>query len=88
MHNEKDVAHRDIRSTNFIVSTGMNLILIDFGNAESKRIRSLKEKKGEKNYMAPEIIERKIYDGRRTDIFSLGVLLFHMVIGRLPFETA
>lgn len=36
--------------------------------------------------MAPEIREGKIYDGRQTDIFSLGVILFTMVLGNLPFE--
>ena len=36
--------------------------------------------------MAPEIREGKIYDGRQTDIFSLGVILFTMVLGNLPFK--
>ena len=35
--------------------------------------------------MAPEIREGKVYDGRQTDIFSLGVILFTMVLGNLPF---
>lgn len=36
--------------------------------------------------MAPEIKERKVYDGRQTDIFSLGVILFTMVQGTFPFQ--
>ena len=39
-------------------------------------------------YMAPEIIEHKIYDGRKSDIFSLGVIFFSIVKGVFPFETA
>ena len=35
--------------------------------------------------MAPEICEHKIYDGRQTDIFSMGVILFTLVLGIYPF---
>ena len=88
LHVEKDCVHRDIRASNFIVTTGMNLKLIDFGHAEYKKINKLVNMDGAKNYLSPEINEKKVYDGRSADIFALGVLLFHMVIGRLPFEVA
>lgn len=38
--------------------------------------------------MAPEIKERKVYDGRKSDIFSLGVILFISVLGLFPFGEA
>jgi len=38
--------------------------------------------------MAPEIKERKVYDGTQTDIFSLGIILFIIVTGILPFWEA
>ena len=38
--------------------------------------------------IAPEIIECKIYNGMKADIFALGVVLFYIVIGKLPFEQA
>ena len=38
--------------------------------------------------MAPEILEKKYYDGTKADVFSLGVLLFTLVIGRFPFKRA
>ena len=38
--------------------------------------------------MAPEIHQRKIYDGKSADVFALGVILFTMVVGNLPFRKA
>ena len=39
-------------------------------------------------YMAPEIVEGKAYDGKKADIFSLGVILYFIVLGRFPFKEA
>ena len=38
--------------------------------------------------MAPEIHQRQIYDGKSVDVFALGVILFTMVVGNLPFRQA
>ena len=43
---------------------------------------------GTTGYMAPEIIEGKDYDGEKADVFSLGVLLFILLIGKPPFIAA
>lgn len=43
---------------------------------------------GTKSYMAPEILERKQYDGRQIDIFAVGVILFIIVVGSFPFQSA
>ena len=39
-------------------------------------------------YMAPEIIEQKPYDGLKADVFSLGIILFTLVLGNFPFSEA
>ncbi len=38
--------------------------------------------------MAPEIKERKIYDGKKADIFAIGVIIFTIIKGKLPFNDA
>ena len=48
----------------------------------------MKDYKGSRTYMAPEILERKTYNGRQADIFSLGVILFLTVLAKFPFREA
>ena len=43
---------------------------------------------GTKTYMAPEIIYNEVYDGKKSDVFSLGVILFIMTLGIFPFPQA
>ena len=66
----------------------MDLKLIDFGYAENKDIYQLTSFCGTESYMAPEILEREIYNGKHIDIFSLGITIFQIVSGKLPFEEA
>jgi len=51
-------------------------------------VHKLKSYRGTKTYMAPEIKEGKTYDGRQVDIFSVGVILFIIVMGIFPFQEA
>lgn len=80
--------HRDIKLENILVDKNMNLKLADFGFAANKNIDQLSTFRGTQSYMAPEIRQGKIYDGRQTDIFSFGVVLFTIVVGYFPFSTA
>lgn len=48
----------------------------------------MKDYKGTKTYMAPEIKRGIAYDGRQIDIFSSGVILFILVVGQFPFTEA
>jgi serine/threonine protein kinase/Tfp pilus assembly protein PilF len=82
------VVHRDLKPSNIMIDKDGNARIMDFGIA-----RSLKEKGitgagvmiGTPEYMSPEQVEGKEVD-QRTDIYSLGVILYEMVTGRVPFE--
>lgn len=64
--------------------------LADFGFAAFKKkdMKALSSYRGTKTYMAPEIKQSKLYDGYKSDIFSVGVILFVIVHGIFPFSEA
>ena len=66
----------------------MNLKLSDFGNAETHEIDCLTEFKGTTSYMAPEILRNDVYNGHKVDVFALGVIIFILVVGKMPFKSA
>ncbi|KAK2942387.1 putative Serine/threonine protein kinase OSK3 [Blattamonas nauphoetae] len=81
------VIHRDLKPENLLLDGQRALKIIDFGL--SNRIRPgslLKTACGSPCYAAPEMIEGKMYDGRKSDLWSCGVILFALVCGFLPFE--
>ena len=78
--------HRDLKPENILVDDDLNLKLTDFGFASFENISKLQSFRGSKRYMAPEIKERKVYDGRKSDIFSLGMILYVVVQGIFPFR--
>jgi len=87
---EHGVVHRDLKPENVIVLPNGQVKLIDFGNARVQGMRRLTwrvrgEAAGTPDYMAPEQVEGGRGDPR-TDIYALGVLLFELLCGRVPFE--
>ena len=65
----------------------MDIKITDFGFSTNTP-KNVEAYGGTKAYMAPEILERKSYDGFKADIFSFGVLLFITTIGNFPFVEA
>jgi len=82
------VVHRDLKPSNIMIDQDGNVRIMDFGIArslESKGITGAGVMIGTPEYMSPEQVEGKEID-QRTDIYSLGVILYEMVTGRVPFE--
>jgi len=82
------VVHRDLKPQNIMVDEDGNARIMDFGIARSlrgKRITGAGVMIGTPEYMSPEQVEGKEVD-ERSDIYSLGVILFEMVTGHVPFE--
>lgn len=83
------VVHRDLKPENIMVDSDNNIRLIDFGiaaNASSKRLTfaNLSQNMGTPDYISPEQVRGKRGDAR-SDIYSLGVMLYEMLTGRVPF---
>jgi serine/threonine protein kinase/predicted Zn-dependent protease len=82
------VVHRDLKSNNIMIDKEGNVRIMDFGIArslEAKGITGAGVMIGTPEYMSPEQVEGKETD-QRSDIYSLGVILYEMVTGRVPFE--
>ncbi len=86
---DKGVIHRDIKPGNLMVSSRGTIKIADFGIALSnqdisKKLTSTGEFVGTPGYLSPEVCLGKVVD-QRSDIFSLGIVLFEMLAGRMPF---
>ncbi|KAF9438244.1 hypothetical protein BGZ76_009075 [Entomortierella beljakovae] len=85
-HSRK-IVHRDLKLENILLDSQNNIKLIDFGftrECESKKL--LESYCGSAAYTAPEIIVGKKYSGPEADIWSLGVILYTLLAGYLPFD--
>uniref|UniRef100_A0A0N5ALL1 non-specific serine/threonine protein kinase n=1 Tax=Syphacia muris TaxID=451379 RepID=A0A0N5ALL1_9BILA len=82
-------AHRDLKPENLLLTEDLQLKLIDFGLCAHPRMglsRPLDTCCGSPAYAAPELIQGKAYLGHEADVWSMGVLLYALLCGTLPFE--
>ena len=82
------VIHRDLKSSNIMIDREGNARIMDFGIARRIKERGITDQGmiiGTPEYMSPEQVEGKDVDAR-SDIYSLGVILYEMLTGRVPFE--
>ncbi|KAJ8900499.1 hypothetical protein K2173_025276 [Erythroxylum novogranatense] len=86
----RGVFHRDLKPENLLLDSYGALKVSDFGlSALSQQLREdglLHTACGTPNYVAPEVLRDKGYDGTTSDIWSCGVILFVLMAGYLPFE--
>jgi eukaryotic-like serine/threonine-protein kinase len=82
------IIHRDLKPSNIIIDKDGNAKIMDFGIARSIREKGITGPSvmiGTPEYMSPEQTEAKEVD-QRSDIYSLGIILYEMATGRVPFE--
>ncbi|KAJ1703612.1 hypothetical protein LUZ63_003391 [Rhynchospora breviuscula] len=86
----RGVYHRDLKPENLLLDSSGVLKVSDFGlSALHQQVREdglLHTTCGTPNYVAPEVINNKGYDGAKADLWSCGVILFVLMAGYLPFE--
>ena len=85
----RGIMHRDIKPANIMMTVDGRVVLMDFGLAVNDLETTRGEIAGTPSYMSPEQIlgESHRIDGR-TDIFALGVILYELLTGRLPFRSS
>ena len=83
---ESHIVHRDIKPQNIIVSKNGNLKVTDFGIAKAATSNTIASTAmGSVHYISPEQA-RGGYSDEKSDIYSLGITMYEMVTGRVPFE--
>ncbi|KAK0655964.1 hypothetical protein B0T16DRAFT_424640 [Cercophora newfieldiana] len=83
-----NICHRDLKPENILLKSNGQVKIADFGMAALHQTSShqLRTACGSPHYAAPELLRHQYYKGSAVDIWSMGVILFAMLSGRLPFD--
>lgn len=82
----RDVVHRDVKPSNVIAARDGRVVLTDFGLAMDLQQGSVGEVFGSAHYIAPEQARRSSYANVQSDLYSLGIMLYEMLTGVVPFD--
>ncbi|EAU90539.1 CAMK/CAMKL/GIN4 protein kinase [Coprinopsis cinerea okayama7 len=84
-----NIAHRDLKPENILLDENSNIKIADFGMAawqSNPDAETLRTSCGSPHYAAPEIINGQPYNGAAADIWSCGIILHALLVGKLPFD--
>src|SRR5262250_245622 len=84
---DRNIVHRDIKPANLMLTADDTVKVTDFGTAKILQFGTVQQTAhvmGTPSYMSPEQVKGRLVDGR-SDIFSLGVMLYEMITGEKPF---
>jgi serine/threonine protein kinase len=87
----QQVIHRDIKPQNIFIDSQLQVKIADFGLAERLRADGSSQRStfcGTPGFLAPELIRRKGGHSFRSDVWAMGVTLYYLLVGKMPFEGA
>ncbi|MCA9150051.1 MAG: serine/threonine protein kinase [Planctomycetales bacterium] len=88
LHRRKEIVHADVKPANLVLTKRTSLVLIDYGSAWQVQ-RTMQRSEGDgvsPSYAAPELIQGRQAVNFRADIFSVGVILYELLTGQLPYD--